>query len=458
MVRGSLPLSEGQAAVARPAGTVAPEPLHVGKNQFVITDRLATLRPKISDKPAPPVEPERNPGRPPSELVTAPKPTPLDNAVNSSTGRCVTFTLTLLLFGLSNVGFIYWQDPQRRLSNEAGLVLAAAIFCALIMYTLVPALAGAAGMAPSANGVDWKPYLVCYRCAFLTAAPSFVLLGLGYSVERGFGEAQGLAGEVQISQLEKASLKYFEASDGFVALNLTKGVYETLQPMPHGTPEALRLSRFRNAMLRINPEPANDEPQPTEPPGILRLFRIAPVFRTWAACATEYAVLPTCLVENAIVGWALAKTNSLCTQLSMVACRPPQPTLDPVYQCSSASPVNGSLVKGSVSGLCGRVVQAPPKPVINELTAMLLSQGWPQVALPNITHVWLDVSPDKCIADPAGCSSTWQTLGSVGLCFAVVTVGCVLIPCVLDCIVDKRIREASRYFAESTKPNARVAI
>jgi len=313
-------------------------------------------------------------------------------------------------------------------------------------------------MAPSANGVDWKPYLVCYRFAFLTAAPSFALMALGYGAERGFGEAQGPVGEVRIAQLEKASLKYFEAADGFVALNLTKGVYETLHPMSHGTPEAIRRSRFRDAMLRINPKPANHVPEPTKPPGMLRLFRIAPVLSTWAACATEYAVEPSCFVENPIVGWALAKSSSLCTQLSMVACRPPQPTLNPMYQCSSASSMNGSSVKGPVSGLCGRAVKVPPKPVVDEFAAILISEGWPRSALPNTTHVWLDVSPDKCIADPAGCASTWQNLGYVGLCFTVATVCCVLIPCFLDCIVDKRIREALQYYSASTKPTARAAI
>jgi len=326
------------------------------------------------------------------------------------------------------------------------------------MYTVLPVLAKKAGMAPSREGVDFKPYLVCYRLSLLVSIPALSCLALGYGTKAGFGEAQGPPGEITVMDLDRVSLNYFEVSDGFVALNLTKGIVETLRLTNHSAEEAPRRSRFRDAGLRINREPFSDVPEPTEAPGALKLYRIAPVFAKWTACTTRYSISVACLQQNPVAGWAMSVTSSLCSDLYMVACRNPQPVLDPVYRCSSDSPVHGLNQTGPVTGLCGRVVQPPRDAVIDELSAVLLTEGWPQAALPNTTQVWLDVAPHNCIANSAACIAIWDLTGIFGIIFSVLTGLCILTPCALDCLVDRRIREARRFFEESEKPRARMVL
>merc|ERR1712113_205209 len=137
--------------------------------------------------------------------------------------------------------------------------------------------------------------------------------------------------------------------------------------------------------------------------------------------------------------------------LKLVGCMPPQPILDPVYKCSSENPVKGQVATGpEATGLCGRVVEPPIEEVIDEIQSMLLLDEWQENYLPNATQIWLDVWPDPCIAQPDNCATRWNAIGSFGLLFALITNICICVPCVLDCFIDRRIREARRLFEMST--------
>jgi len=115
--------------------------------------------------------------------------------------------------------------------------------------------------------------------------------------------------------------------------------------------------------------------------------------------------------------------------------------------------VNGSRSRDPISGLCGRVAKPPPEAVLDELSAILLEEGWPNTGLPNISQAWLDVSPDDCIAHPQDCIEKWNLVGAIGLGFSGVTVLCTMWACVLDCVVDRRIRERS-FFEDVQKVTA----
>merc|ERR1719359_370333 len=108
-------------------------------------------------------------------------------------------------------------------------------------------------------------------------------------------------GGLKLEGLQNTYWNYFELSDGFVALNLTKGITETLVPEEHGVKKHRRVSRFRDAELRINTEPYSDEVEPTETPGRLTTYRVAPVFSNWDACLARYRMSTACLQRNPIL-------------------------------------------------------------------------------------------------------------------------------------------------------------
>merc|ERR1711971_4459 len=130
--------------------------------------------------------------------------------------------------------------------------------------------------------------------------------------------------------------------------------------------------------------------------------------------------------------------------MGIVACTPPKPLLEPVYGCSDPD----NAVKG---GLCGRIVQPPFEGVIDELQALLLSDGWPEVSMPNSSSLWVDVQPDKCIAAPDDCLNQWSTIGIVGVVFALLTSLCIVVPAGLDCVTDYRIRSAANFYMQYEK-------
>lgn len=385
------------------------------------------------------------------------KPSMFERMSNSTTGRFCTFSTALVCFVVAAVGFSEWQRPSRVMNGESPYLLVSAIAGTIIMYTCVPPLARCTGMADTEAG--WKPYLAVFRCSFLGAVPSLCCLAYGYGSRIGFGEAVGTAGSMQMEDLIGLSPGYyFEASDGFVALNLTKGVAETAAFTEHGQENQLRYSRYRDAELKVNYEPYTIEVEPTTAPGMLRVYVMAPIFANWAPCTTRYRTSAQCINGNPVMAWAVAKTESLCTSLRSVACLPPDPLLRPVYMCSTKN-TDGFSYTGQIQGLCGRTVEAPPNPVIDEYSALLINMGFPVRSLPNSTQVWVDVWPDDCIAHPESCLATWDTLSGLGIFFAFCTVCCIVGPLIADCVIDKRIRAARAFFlAQNAKNTPSVLI
>jgi hypothetical protein len=239
--------------------------------------------------------------------------------------------------------------------------------------------------------------------------------------------------------------------DGFVALNLTKGITETRAYTEHGYRDSIRYSRYRDAELKINDEPYSGIPEPTKQPGALRLFRIAPIFTQWNPCVDRYQISISCLRQNDIAGWAIAVTDSMCTKMNFVACSSPEPILEPVYKCSDSNKTKGTEVTGQIEGLCGRVMLPPREAVVDELRALLTMDGWPVSYLPEVDHLWVDVAPNECYDDPEACIGTWDAVGAVGVAFASLTCICMAGAMCCDCIVDQRIRSARRIWLENEK-------
>lgn len=436
----------GTAASQSTLGGVSQYRSNRGKFQRTTTAQLDGRLEAWEDQPAPrAVLPDRNLPRIPLELRAGRQETSIDRMMNSTIGRLLLFATTLTFLCLAALGLVAWRSPAYRLSGASLPILAAAAGSLVVVYCVVPAAGKRAGLQTNVDGFDWKPYFVCYRTAYLLALPGLALIAYGVGEKTGFGSAAGDAGTVTMSGLQPMSLKYFEASDGFVALNLTKGVVETLTPGTHGPADSLRISRFRDAELKINNEPYSDVPEPTIPPGAMMIYRIAPIFSYWTPCVTLYDISQQCLLANAVVGWAFAKTETLCSSFHMVSCLQLDSELDPVYHCSS-SPTRGQGYLANISGLCGRVAQAPPPAVVDELGAILKHAGWLDETLPTTSQVWVDVRADDCIARPQSCISRWDSIGLAGLVLFAISLLCIVAPAVMDFRFDRRIREAMNFY------------
>jgi len=416
--------------------------------------------PPVPELPAMPSTPPKTVKKIPAELLNATKHKhKFSQHLDSSVGRGLIFCLTLFAFIVSAICLIIWRVPSLQQKSQHWPILILMIISLVALFIWLPLLAEEAGMRSDRTG--WKPYLAMYRGAHLTAVSALLCFAFGYGEAIRFGTPQGSdSRELSISSLEPDSGGTFEAVDGFVALNLTKGVSETLRAYEHGDVNFRRISRFHDAELRVNKEPFSDQVEPTVPPGMLGVFVVAPVFASWAPCVSRYRVSTTCLSDNKVLGWAIAQTESLCSDFGMVACKTPQPQIECAYQCSSDSPIMCSSTGGglSVTGLCGRVVAPPKEAVVDELRALLLLDGWSSSSLPNSEHVWFDLRPDPCIAHPEECNATWQFIGHIGSVLAVLTVLCIIIPAALDCCVDGRIRQARKLWNAVHKPRVGVPV
>lgn len=267
-----------------------------------------------------------------------------------------------------------------------------------------------------------------------------------------FGVREGTVGGITMEELTKGSNNFFEASNGFVALNLSKGVVETLYAAEHGRLEQVtdsaikpRWGRFRDAELKINREPFGDIPDPTLPPDTRSVYRVAPIFDGWAPCLSNYRISSSCLENNPVRGWAASSTGSLCVSLGMVACGPPQPVIEPVYSCST-EPVYGKQYGNETNGtgLCGRVTPHIPIGVIAELKVLLKLDGWPDDSLPNETSMWVNVEQDPCISNPEPCQANWSIMLAVGMILAASALSCIAYAAYQDCATDKTIRDARK--------------
>lgn len=407
-------------------------------------------RPDIPETPAWPEAPPHTARIPTRLLQPVVRNNALLRAINSTLGRSFVFFATLALFVFVSQGIVDFQDPVQQLNGEHWPLMLASFFALAVLYTCIPMLSEKAGMHPTKTG--WKPYMALYRCAFLTGIPALCCLALGHGSAKAFGVRDGEAGATTIEALERASSRYFEASDGFVALNLTKGVSLTLNRLEHGNADVRRISRYRDSQLLINREPYTGLTEPTVAPGMVDMMVVAPIFSQWQSCASRYQISANCLMKSPPVGWAITTTDSLCNSLQMISCKPAEPRLDPVYQCSS-SPIRGQQRTLPVAGLCGRVILPPLPEVIDELGAILLQDGWPKATLPNASQVWVDVAPDECINQPSVCLERWNLIGTFGVVFAVITGILVLIPAAIDYFIDENIRAARRFYESSKHHN-----
>jgi len=427
---------------------------------FQLLAQAFSKPPPIHAYPAPPVVPSS--GDPALVHTEVPSDFKLEKRrrlsriasfLNSTVGRTTLFVITIVLFNVGLLGLVGHADPELVKNGESSYYFCMYLGITLTMYT-IPLLGERAGMKSSETG--WKPYLAMYRCAFLLAIFAIVLTVLGTGQKLWFGTKAG-SKNLKITNLKNKYWTWFELADGFVALNLTKGVTETLAAEEHGIKGFRRKSRYRDTQLRVNKEPFSDMPEPTETPGSLAQYVVAPIFESWAYCATRYRISANCLTQNPVRAWAVQRSTSLCSRARSVACRPPQPSLKPVYRCTAKDGgKKGELTKLPISGICGRVTLPPPDGAIDELGALMIYDAWPKNTLPKKSDLWIDVSPDECIAEPQICDDAWSLLGLVGLIFQILTNLCLVTTMIQDCRVDRKIRAAYEFMEEQDKLKKKI--
>eukprot|EP00931_Biecheleriopsis_adriatica_P020554 TRINITY_DN1369_c0_g1_i1.p1 TRINITY_DN1369_c0_g1~~TRINITY_DN1369_c0_g1_i1.p1 ORF type:complete len:490 (+),score=51.60 TRINITY_DN1369_c0_g1_i1:48-1472(+) len=405
--------------------------------------------------PAPAQDPDRIKKIIPNDFIIPDPPSTLERTLNSSLGRGLTVLLTVVNFLLILLGTVSWNAADRWLAGEAIPILLLVGVLVVVQFTALPALADISGLMPAPTGVDWKPYLVLYRLGFFLSVPAIVFMHIGPGDRASHGFPEGGVEDISITELTRGSYKWFRAHDGFVALNLTKGITETLERTEHNV-NVLRSSRFRDAEIVNNREPFSNEVEPTVPPGFQETYRIAPVFLSWAPCVTRYRISGGCLKQNEVAGWAIAVSRGACTNLRMVSCRRQDPILHPTYRCAT-SPVKGREYADPIQGLCGRSTLPPRDEVIDELSALLLLDGWPEASLPNSTHGWFDVSENDCIADIDECEQRWTLYEQIGLSFVGVTILLTVLPFAIDWSVDSRFRNAIRFNEDCKKRGNKAA-
>lgn len=376
----------------------------------------------------------------------------LDRFLNSTSGRFFVFACTLGFMNLGIYGFVNYNRPSFR---EPGLSFYYSILAFIIFATTftIPLLAPRAGMNAAESG--WKPYLVLWRLGLFLGLPACYLQVSGDGQQNAWGEPAGVLGEIKVTEIENVFWNYFETSNGFVALNLTKGIVETLAPAEHGVKKHRRISRYRDAELRINREPYSDVPEPTETPGRLATYRLAPIFESWAPCVTNYRISARCLRRNPVKAWAVSKSTSICSSYKSVGCRPPKPFLEPVYNCGNGKGgTPGASTTMPMDGFCGHVTSPPPEGAIDELSALLLYDAWPKIALPKPDTLWLNVDPDPCISDPDACKAMWSTLTFAGFALQMLGNAMVVVAAFLDLRVDGQIRKARKLFLDEQRAKA----
>lgn len=409
---------------------------------------------QVSDRPAPYLPPDRQKRRPPASVMpkSAETETTITRMIRSSVGRFCTMCWTLILFASVSTCSIMYREESVLMQGQAYLVVLLGCVLVVALFAGMPALARVAGMGTTVKGVDFKPYFVCYRLGYFLMIPALFLLYYSYGEQVSFGaEALGEnGGAIYMGNLTATTRRWFRARDGFVGLNLTKGVTELVYPVTHGTYGSNRTSKFLDSQLQVNKEPFAAVPVPTVHPGALKLYRVAPIFETWEGCLAGYMVSQFCLGRNKVVAWAMSRSRSWCSTISSVGCRSPLPLLEPTYRCWTDTP-NNYADDGSIQGLCGRIVAPPPLPVIDELGALYTLDGWEAKYLPSPDAVWVDVSHDPCINDPEACEAEWAQRAQLGFifvaCFAVLT----FIPMYLDCKLDAKIRTARKIYFEGER-------
>lgn len=361
--------------------------------------------------------------------------------LNSTCGRFLIMCLTLLVFALCCIGVTEWNEPEKRVKQESVFVLFGTIGGILFMYAVIPQMSRNAGMVSSDS---WKPYFTCYRLSYLFAMPALICLGLGYGKISSFGTSPGSDTSIVDLKADRVG-QHFILRDGFVGTNLTKSLVRTLNLHEHGDPP--KTSRYQQAEYLLRDERQDFLEQgiemPTLPPDTRTQYLIAPVFQNWEKCVTRQRISTLCVENNPIVAWAMAKTESLCGELGMLACKMEEPILDPVYHCSSADRMfkSSDNREGSYEGLCGRTIAPPDDPVIEQFLDIMRGEGWTDDRFPT-QQLWIDVAYEECIGRPDECQSGWELVGLIGIILASLTGFCILATMVLDCQTDRQIRRA----------------
>jgi len=424
------------------AGLVLPRPMLEQKWAL----HQPTKPPAVPLTPAPRANPPHSVDIPFSLLHPLVHQTPFGRAMNSTVGRLSMFVGTLLLFFICCLCVVSVQDRETQLNGEHIPLLFFTLVALMSLFAGMPYLSEQAGMHARSTG--WKPYMVFYRMAFATSVPALFFLSLGWGGQAAHGlPASKSEADLSVGQLQSSlSGKYFEAVDGFVALNLTKGITEIALRSTHGG-NHLRISRYRDAELLINREPFTGLTEPTVPPGRQKLYVLAPIFRTWSPCVSRYQISSVCLNSQVIVGWAYSSSTSMCESFGAMNCRAGDMTLDPVYKCATEA-IHGNKYVLPVGGLCGRVSMPPQDDVIDELSGLLKSDGWPLANMPNASMPWIDVTPEECMGRVEECTAYWNQMGSLGTLFVLLTALFILIPAYMDQRIDANIREVQSYIQE----------
>lgn len=249
----------------------------------------------------------------------------------NSIGRTIFFFLTLTLFGGTCAGFTLRNLPS--LSSPNSLLLTMFTLAAAAIFFSLPVFAEHAGIG--VFDANWKPFAHFFRLAFLCAIPAviFITLGLGGSVAGGgdvlmsartMKDMQAVADNDVPARVGDA----FALDDGFIALNQTKALVETVFVSAMGTkkPQVREGVEFEKPthFVPVDFFQAEDPLAPPPPPlpnDMIGMYVIAPIFESWQVCLTRAEMTNICMIDNNLLGFAYAEIETWCRWFKIMGCK-----------------------------------------------------------------------------------------------------------------------------------------
>ena len=199
-------------------------------------------------------------------------------------------------------------------------------------------------------------------------------------------------------------------NDGYVALNHSVGVIQTLRKYPLQSWDSLNRDSSGNAsyfseVMVVGSNLTNVKDLHVDIRGI---YTVAPVLQSKPDCLVDSNPISSkCADTITILGWAFTQSSSLCTTLGMSVCSQSDPLiLHPQYDCNKNN------------GLCAVVTSQPADEVVSNIMSRFAANNWPK----STTGLWLQVnSLSTCDTDPATCTAIYSVIGSFGVCVAVLS-------------------------------------
>jgi len=309
--------------------------------------------------------------------------------------------------------------------------------------------------------------MAVFFVAYIFALPTSVLCYLGFGRSFAMGThvrrltegSGGLMMDEVISRSGSFSLgrDYFEASDGFVAFNLSKSVVHTIAAYPIQSRDTL-YSGLSNPITdqvfgALNSTYSNpyvsEVPLFEDAPNTIfedarSTWTVAPIFASPSECLKGYSPLHiTCMLSNRIIGWAFSTdSGSFCRTMGSSAC-----SLGGMSDNRLSIYYPGSFNESTPPsvGLSGILSDMPPDFIVEALKRRFIADGWPLDqdvnTYPNgMPTLW--VHPvSNVVSAMEDIKFTFSIYQYVAIGLIVVTLAFMLIPFVLDVWTDLLVKK-----------------